>query len=296
MELDLALIEIGHPGLVKPFPGFMMNDLGYPIFAGEGKEQHSGAWTQLKDAGEYLTWHKAAIAMSVHEKWKKDGIEEFCKAHSVKESYVYQLIRTYKRFASGKCTRVQSLSFSHHRTASYVKDPEQAQEWLHQADDRKWSHKIMQDEIRKDRGRQKIEAADNPDLEVERQYWHSTIRPVLCLYIRAHPNRKQMVASWLGEGDANFKMRVMTHSEMVLQKLNEGCETIDDVMQEMSWDRDMAQAALDDLVKAKKAYTYEPEKTTYMARGAVTTHYKPVRPPDSDGEDFEESYDDLDDD
>lgn len=267
--------------------GFEYTDDGVPVFIGKTLEDHSGMWTTLHDADNRVQWHKAAIAASLHEKYGSGAIDQFCGTHGVKSSYFYQLIRTYRRFVVGECTQVHSLPFAHHTAVSYIRDSEQAQQWLEKAEERNWTKQTLQVEIRKAKARERLATSDNPILEEERLFWESSVRPALYRYIQEYPERRRLVVGWIDEGDGQFKMRVMTKQEMAIQKIEEGCRTVDSIAEEMGWTKDVTQVILDDLEGEGRVAWYKPEKTTYMARGGTAKHYRVVYPPDSEGSDLD---------
>jgi hypothetical protein len=105
-------------------PLFKTNNKGMPVFLGKTYEDHVEAFQGIDRSVDARLWALAAVAASLKTKYNEQTIQKF--AHEVRHSavYIYELAATYKKFENS--TRVEILSFTHHRIAARAKDPQKA--------------------------------------------------------------------------------------------------------------------------------------------------------------------------
>src|SRR5688572_15525537 len=102
-------------------PLFKTNRNGLPIFLGKTYEDHVDAFQGIDRSVDARLWALASVAASLKTRYNDQTVQKF--AHEVRHSavYIYELAATYRKFENS--TRVEILSFTHHRIAARAKDP-----------------------------------------------------------------------------------------------------------------------------------------------------------------------------
>lgn len=271
--------------------GFIFRGDGLPIFTEESIEAHIVAWTKVDDRTNEDDWKRAAIAVSAHDRHGREGVELVAAAFKVAESSIYQKIRAYKRAAECNMLQTRGLRFSHFLAAAYFPQVEQSQKFLENAVDKEWSIKQTRTEARVERARKSMPKNVNERANEDYARWTGEVRPVLLSWASVSDVYRKQIMYFVDEINGQFQQRPMSPAEMAIQKMEEGCDTLEQLAHEMSWTRDQAQSVIVDLLKAEKIREMKSDKSSFVGRGAVTPRYAVNYAPDKSNSDSEVSDD-----
>lgn len=127
-----------------------VNESELPAFQGESWEDHISAWLEESSNLKERQLNLAAVAFSVHEKWKEQGVLKFAGEVGWKAKNVYHYIKVYEMVSES--TRVDllnsPLTFSHLRIAAYVPNEKLREKILTEAEDGNLSVQAMQKRIK----------------------------------------------------------------------------------------------------------------------------------------------------
>lgn len=119
---------------------------GRVVFTGQTYEDHVAAWDDAQIEVEAGLWGQAQIAASLVTKYNESTVKRFAHDVKVAASWVWALAKTYRAF-SEKSTRVDYLSFTHHRIASTSEKYGTPQEVLEKAHDNEWSTRELKEYV-----------------------------------------------------------------------------------------------------------------------------------------------------
>ena len=251
-----------------------------PEFLGTTWEEHKSAWVSVSLVAQREHWRLASIAHSLQKQFGPDSLKKFGEEMGLKASTIYHYARTYRRFLHPDCQRWQTLHFSVHMIAASQKTPEDTMALLEKADAGGWSAERTREYVRREVFKKQIPDAINPDDEYDRHVWEREARPSLYRFIQKCPKFKRQVMYVIDEIDGWFKTRTMAPVEMIAQKLQEGCETVEQIAEEMHMNVGPVQLLLDELLSQGRVREEKELKVTKDARGATRTRYLWVYPPD----------------
>lgn len=210
-------------------PLFKTNNRGLPVFLGKTYEEHVDAFQGIDKSVDARLWALAAVAASLKTKYNEQTIQKF--AHEVRHSavYIYELATTYRKFENS--TRVEILSFTHHRIAARAKDPQKA---INAANDDEMSTRELEKWIKRQepptrRAVKEIETLHEPEV---RKHLEDTIA---LLKIRDEdvpapaPFLHNMYHAMIGQIQWQLDRTVEEDCERVFEAIEEGNYPRDDI-------------------------------------------------------------------
>lgn len=95
---------------------------GIPSRFGRSWAEHVEAWHAAGRLAEQALWTRAAVAYSLRETFKAEGVAKFAEEIGQTTARVYGLAQVFERFPA-ESNRFDSLSFTHHQLAAATPDP-----------------------------------------------------------------------------------------------------------------------------------------------------------------------------
>lgn len=222
-----AINQVSHDG-EKPL--FKTNGNGLPVFLGKTYEEHVDAFQGIDRSLDARLWALAAVAASLKTRYNDQTVQKF--AHEVRHSavYVYELAATYRKFENS--TRVEILSFTHHRIAARAKDPQKA---INAANDEEMSTRELEKWIKRQepptrRAVKEIETLHEPEV---RAHLEETVK-MLKLRDEAVPGAApflhNMYHAIIGQVQWQLERTVEEDCERIFEAIEEGNYPKDDIL------------------------------------------------------------------
>lgn len=210
-------------------PLFTTNKRGLPVFLGKTYEEHVDAFQGIDKSVDARLWALAAVAASLKTRYHEKTVEKF--AYEVRHSavYIYELAATYRKFENS--TRVEILSFTHHRIAARAKNPQKA---IQAANDEEMSTRELEKWIKRQEPptRKSVKEIETLHLPAVRLHLEETIQQLKNRdedVPASAPFLHNMYHAMIGQVQWQLDRTVDEDCDKIFEAIEDGCYRFDDM-------------------------------------------------------------------